>query len=163
MRLVVQRVAQASVTSSIPEQPTVTNSINRGLMVLVGFEKDDTPTDMEEMSKQLLKLKFFSSDDEPPKKNAWNIAEAQVDLLLVSQFTLAASLKGGGRPSFHRAMGGNEASQMFSQLTTACRDALPNECHVESGVFGSYMQVHLVNDGPYTICLTCRDGKCDTW
>lgn len=162
MRLVIQRVAQASVTSSVPGQPTVTSSIDRGLMVLVGFEKTDTAAEMVAMKDKLFKLKLFNSDD-PPKKNAHSVIDAKLDLLLVSQFTLAASLKGGGRPSFHNAKGGEEASTMFTQFIEMCREALPGESRLQSGIFGSYMQVHLVNDGPYTICLTCKDGKCDMW
>lgn len=162
MRLVVQKVAQASVTSTVSGQPTVTSSINRGLMVLVGFEKGDTEIDIQAMRKYLLKLRLYPSTDDPPKQNILNIADAGVDLLLVSQFTLSATLK-SGRPSFHRAMEAGDASQLFMQFVTDCRDNLPEACQVGSGVFGSWMQVHLVNEGPVTICLTCKDGKCDTW
>lgn len=162
MRLVVQRVAQASVTSSKPNLPTVTNSINRGFMVLVGFEKGDTVSDVLTMSKQLLKLRLFPSETDPKKLNISTIGDAGLDLLLVSQFTLSAVLK-SGRPSFHRAMDADEANALFSQFASACRDSLPSHCQVETGVFGARMQVHLVNEGPFTICLTCREGKCETW
>lgn len=162
MRLVVQKVAQASVTSSKADLPTVTSSINRGLMVLVGFEKDDSVSDVQAMSKHLLKLRLFPSETEPKKQNFATVGDAGLDILLVSQFTLSAVLK-SGRPSFHRAMDADKASVLFSQFASACRDSLPSHCQVETGVFGSWMQVHLVNEGPFTICLTCREGKCETW
>lgn len=159
MRLVIQRVAQASVTSSVPDQPTVTACINKGLMVLVGFESDDTTKDLDSMHKYLVKLRLFDSD---VKRNILTIADAQMDVLLVSQFTLAAKTK-SGRPTFHRAMDGGEAKDMFAKFVQMCREGLPKECAVESGVFGAYMQVHLVNDGPFTMCVSCKEGKCDTW
>lgn len=160
--MIIQKAAQASVTSSVPEQPVVTSSIARGVMVLVGFEKDDTETDVQAMCKQLLKLRLFDSSEDPPKRNALNLADAQRDLLLVSQFTLAAQFK-SGRPTFHKAKEGAVAKDMFAQFAQLCRDGLPSTSKVESGVFGSWMQVHLINEGPFTVCLSCKDGKCDAW
>lgn len=159
MRLVIQRVIQASVTSSIVDQPNVTSSINKGLMILVGFETDDTSREVDAMYKYLFKLRLFDKD---MKRNIINTTDAQMDMLFVSQFTLMAKVK-SGRPTFHRAMNGEQAKDMFTKFVEMCREGLPKECLVESGIFGAYMKVDLINDGPFTICVTCKEGKCDTW
>lgn len=166
MRLVVQKVAQAAVTSAIEGKPTETAEIAKGLCVLVGFEKGDTSADCTAMSKQLLKLRIYPeppTEDGPGRPYAANLASVNQDLLLVSQFTLNATLK-SGRPSFHRALEPGNAKELFEEFTGLCREGLrESNCVVKSGIFGSYMQVHLVNDGPFTICLTCTGGKCATW
>lgn len=162
MRLVVQKVAHASVTSIVEEQAPVTASIGRGLMVLVGFEKGDTVEDLNATSKSLLKLRLFPTKEESPKNHALAIADAGADLLLVSQFTLTTQLK-SGRPSFHRSLNADDARAYYGQFVELCRQGMPEQCSVQSGIFGAKMHVHLLNEGPFTICLSCRDGKCDTW
>eukprot|EP00737_Agarophyton_chilense_P003018 gb/GEZJ01003497.1/.p2 GENE.gb/GEZJ01003497.1/~~gb/GEZJ01003497.1/.p2 ORF type:complete len:182 (-),score=23.71 gb/GEZJ01003497.1/:1766-2251(-) len=161
MRLVVQKVSQAAVTSSVEAQPTVTASIHAGLCVLVGFERDDTDQDVEAAVNQLLKLRLFP-DPSSQTKNALNIVQATADLLLVSQFTLNAALK-SGRPSYHRAMPPQHAASMFDRLIERCRPVEHAGGLVRNGVFGSWMQLQLVNEGPYTICLTATNGKCQAW
>lgn len=166
MRLVIQKVSQAAVTCTVEGRPAETSEIGRGLCVLVGFGKDDTSNDCQSMSKQLLKLRLYdepASESGPGRTYAANLAAAKEDLLLVPQFTLTATLK-SGRPSFHRALGPEKASSLFAEFTNLCREGLRDtNCLVKTGIFGSYMQVHLVNDGPFTICMTCTDGKCTTW
>lgn len=166
MRLVVQKVSQAAVTSVVEGKTAETAEIARGLCILVGFEQNDTIADCQAMSKQLLKLRIFpevASEKGPGRVYAASLADVKQDLLLVSQFTLNATLK-SGRPSFHRALGPTNASTLFEAFIQLCRDGLSESgCVVKSGIFGSYMQLHLVNDGPFTICLTCMDGKCSTW
>lgn len=166
MRLVVQKVSQAAVTSVAEGAAAETAEIGRGFCALVGFEKDDTISDCQSMSSQLLKLRVFPeapSETGPGRVYAANLGDVQQDLLLVSQFTLNATLK-SGRPSFHRAMGPTNAGPLFEEFIKLCREGLRERgCEVKSGIFGSYMQLHLVNDGPFTICLTCKDGKCSTW
>lgn len=161
-----QRVAQAAVTSAVEGKPVETAEIARGLCVLVGFERGDTSADCAAMSKQLLKLRLYQegpTENGPGRLYAANIADVKQDLLVVSQFTLNATLK-SGRPSFHRALGPESAKGLFEEFVGLCREGLLGSgCAVKSGVFGSMMQVHLVNDGPFTICLTCTDGKCSTW
>lgn len=166
MRLVIQKVSQAAVTSTVEGKAPEVAEITRGLCVLVGFENGDTSVDCLAMSKQLLKLRLFhepSSESGPGRTYAANLAAAKQDVLLVSQFTLNAVLK-SGRPSFHRALGPEKANTLFAEFAKLCQDGLREaECVVKSGIFGSYMQLHLVNDGPFTICMTCTDGKCTTW
>lgn len=166
MRLVVQKVSQAAVTSVVEGATAETAEIARGLCVLIGFEKDDTLDDCKAMSKQLLKLRIFpeaAAENGPGRVYAASLGDVKQDLLLVSQFTLNATLK-SGRPSFHRAMGPTNAGPLFQDFIELCREGLRERgCVVKSGIFGSYMQLHIVNDGPFTICLTCKDGKCATW
>lgn len=165
MRVVVQKVSQAAVTSTLEGASPETASIGRGLVALVGFERGDTAAECAAAAAQLLKLRLYPEPrpDAAPRPYAAGLAAAGRDLLLVSQFTLNATLK-SGRPSFHRALGPDDARPLFEQLFHLCRDGLrATECHVRSGVFGAYMQLHLVNDGPFTVCLTCTDGKCTTW
>ncbi|PXF40574.1 D-aminoacyl-tRNA deacylase [Gracilariopsis chorda] len=161
MRLVVQKVSQAAVTSSVEGQPTVTSSIHTGLCVLVGFERTDTESDLHACVKQLLKLRLFS-DDTRNTKNSLSVGQAGADLLLVSQFTLNSVLK-SGRPSFHRAMPPSDASAMFDRFVQLCKPVEEGGGVVRSGVFGAWMQLQLVNEGPYTVCLTATDGKCQAW
>lgn len=166
MRLVVQRVVQAAVTSARDGLPTETADIGKGLCVLVGFERSDTLADCEAMAKQLFKLRVFPEDptaESCARSNAVNVLLGKKDVLLVSQFTLNATLK-SGRPSYHRAMDPQDAKQMFHEFIELCKQKMGTDAGVvKNGIFGSWMQVHIVNDGPFTICLTCADGKCSTW
>ncbi len=159
MRAVVQRVAQASVTGG-----GKTAAIERGLCVLVGFEQGDTAKERDAMVQQLLKLKLFTkpaATAETPKAWTATVGDVKADILLISQFTLNATLK-SGRPSFHRAMGPDPAREMWDSLIRSCAEA-HSHGNVKHCVFGSMMNVHIVNEGPVTICLQCTDGKCSVW
>lgn len=152
MRLIIQRVAQASVISSFPSTPTrasETSTIGRGLLVLVGLENGDGEDELKAAVKEVLRLRAF--EEEPETK----------EILLISQFTLFGATK-GGRVSYHRAMPASQASPLFENFKKLCAQQNENGV-VRSGVFGSYMQVHLVNDGPWTIAMTASNGKCTTW
>lgn len=155
MRLVIQKVSQACVTSTL-ESTTTTASINKGLLALVNFETGDTLADLEAATKSVLKLRVFESEE---KRYDRNIVQVEEELLLVSQFTLNATLK-SGRPSFHRALNADSAKEYYSELIRMMRES---GVDVQHGVFGSWMQVHLVNEGPFTICLQAHNGKCETW
>lgn len=160
MRAVVQRVSQASVTGG-----GRTAEIGRGLCVLIGFETTDTSRECDALLSQLLKLKVFSSATttaEGETERPWSAGVRDIDgeMLLVSQFTLNAQLK-SGKPSFHRAMPPEPAKEMFDCFVDAAKREHPNR--VRNCVFGSMMNVHLVNEGPFTICLTAADGKCSVW
>lgn len=154
MRAVVQRVSQASVTGG-----GRTAEIGRGLCVLVGFEQNDTERERDALIAQLFKLRVFEAPDAGRPWTA-KVRDIDGDILLVSQFTLSAQLK-SGRPSFHRAMSPEPAKRMWDSFVAAAAEAHPG--HVKSCVFGSMMHVHLVNDGPFTLCLTATDGKCTAW
>lgn len=165
MRLVVQRVTQASVKSEREGHAPLISEISKGLCVLVGFERDDTSADCVAMAKQLLKLRLFDSEENADRsaKCTLNMSQAGADLLLVSQFTLAATLR-SNRPAYHHSMPAEPGLEMFDAFVELCKEGLKDSAGVvRTGIFGAMMKVSLVNDGPFTICLTCKDGKCTTW
>mmetsp|Transcript_20055 Transcript_20055/g.80345 ORF Transcript_20055/g.80345 Transcript_20055/m.80345 type:complete len:154 (-) Transcript_20055:3282-3743(-) len=151
MRAVVQRVAQATVTGG-----GATASIDRGLCVLLGITTDDTSEDSNYIVKKLLNLKIFPDDGE---SSGWkkSVLDVRGEILMVSQFTLHAVYK-GMKPSFHRSMAPADAEHMFLE-TVAQLKANYEQDRVAHCVFGSYMNVSLVNDGPVTLILDSREPK----
>ena len=141
MRLVVQRVTNASV--EVDEK--IIGEIDEGLMVLVGFGENDTEKEADYLSKKLLKLRIFQDENGRMNKS---VKDIEGKLLLVPQFTLYASTK-KNRPSFHKALAPDVATDLFDYFTAKCAE----EIDVETGEFGAYMEVSLVNDGPVTILL----------
>lgn len=147
MRLVIQRVSEASVT--IDSQ--VVAKINQGLMVLVGIEEEDTKEDAAWLSKKLVQMRIFN--DEHGLMNL-SVKDVNGSILLVSQFTLHASAKKGNRPSFIRAAKPNIAIPLYEKLVHLIESDLGQK--VPTGVFGADMKVALVNDGPVTIILDSK-------
>ena len=146
MRLVVQRVSQASVTVA----GEVVGSIGRGFLVLVGVEAGDAPADAAYMAKKTAGLRVF--EDEAGKMN---LALAQVGgaVLAVSQFTLLGDCRKGNRPSFIAAERPEAADALYEQYV----DLLRREgLRVETGRFQTHMEVALVNDGPVTLLLESK-------
>lgn len=141
MKLVVQRVTQASVKVD----GKTTGQIENGLMVLVGFGVNDSEKEADYLAKKLVKLRIF--EDENGKMNL-SVKDINAKLLLVPQFTLYASTK-KNRPSFHKALNPSIASELFDYFTEKCREDVEVEC----GVFGAFMKVELLNNGPVTILL----------
>lgn len=169
MRAVVQKVQNAAVTSVIGDGKSVeTAEIQRGLCVLVGFEHNDSPADCQSIATALFKLRLFedlnsAADTGRQTRQMKTVNDLGLDILLVSQFTLSATLK-SGRPSFHRAMAPDPARELYDEFVRICGTLQQGGGKVGNGVFGSMMQVHLVGDGPMTICLSCKDGgPCSTW
>lgn len=127
--------------------------VERGVLVLVAAEHDDGDADVEMMAEKLSRLRLF--EDADGKMNL-DIATAGGDFLVVSQFTLAASLRKGRRPSFNAAA----RPEVAEPLVEALMDALRDRGHrVAGGMFGAQMEVRLVNDGPVTFILDVRDGR----
>lgn len=147
MRVVVQRVASASVTVA----GNTTGSIGPGMLVLAGFEDSDTDSDIDWMVRKLLGLRIF-----PDAHGVMNhsVVEAGGEVLAVSQFTLYASVKKGNRPSWSRAARAEFSEPMFRQFVAALSAVLGRP--VQTGVFGAAMQVSLVNDGPVTLAIDSR-------
>ena len=141
MKLVVQRVTRASVEVD----GEITGKINNGLMVLVGFGQNDTSKEADYLAKKLAKLRIFQDENGRMNKS---VIDMDYKLLLVPQFTLYASTK-KNRPSFHKALSPDKATELFDYFTDQCRQHIG----VETGVFGAYMKVDLLNDGPVTIML----------
>jgi len=143
MKAVVQRVASARV--DIAGQTV--GAIDAGLLVLLCAERGDADAMADRMLAKLLKLRIFS--DEAGKMNR-SVQDIGGGLLVVSQFTLAADVSGGNRPSFTQAAAPDEGRRLYDYFVALARAAHPV---VATGEFGADMQVHLVNDGPVTIPL----------
>ena len=143
MRAVVQRVKNASVEI----ENSVTASINKGMVVLVGITQSDTQKDMEYIVNKCLGLRIF--DDENGVMNK-SLEDIKGELLLVSQFTLMGDARHGRRPSYIKAEAPKDAVIKYAKLEEMFREKLDN---LQTGKFGADMQVSLVNDGPVTILL----------
>jgi D-aminoacyl-tRNA deacylase len=142
----VQRVAQARVEIA----GAVVAVIDAGLLVLVCAEPNDDEALADRLVAKLLKLRIFS--DVAGRMNR-SVQEVQGGLLFVSQFTLAADVSGGNRPSFTAAAPAELGRRIYERVVAAARASHPQ---VACGKFGADMQVHLVNDGPVTIPITLR-------
>ena len=146
MRVVLQRVAHASVTVD----GEIIGKIQRGFLLLVGVTHDDAMEDMEYLVRKIVQMRIF--EDEEGKLNR-SIQDIGGEILSVSQFTLYADTKKGNRPSFSKAAPGDVAIEMFEQFNGLLRDTgIP----VETGKFGADMKVELLNDGPVTILLDSK-------
>ena len=143
MKAIVQRVASARVDIS----GETVGAIGAGLLVLLCAERGDADALADRMLAKLLKLRIFS--DEAGKMNR-SVQDIGGGLLVVSQFTLAADVSGGNRPSFTQAAAPDEGRRLYDYFVDRARAAHPV---VATGEFGADMQVHLVNDGPVTIPL----------
>ncbi len=138
-----QRVTHASVTIN----GDVIVSINKGLLVLVGIEKNDSNQHAERLFEKLIAYRVFADDQDKMNLSLKNI---NGDLLLVPQFTLAANTQKGLRPSFSSAAPPEHGKKIFEYLINHARGQYSN---VQSGIFGADMQVGLTNDGPVTFWL----------
>jgi D-aminoacyl-tRNA deacylase len=151
MKLVIQRVKEATVT--VEDQ--IVGSIKEGLLVLVGIHNKDTSMDVDEMSRKLVSLRLFSS---PNSRWSLNLKDSDNSVLLVSQFTLYSNTEKGSKPDFHDAMAGPQAECFFNAFVESVGLAL-GKSRVQTGAFGKYMNVSLVNDGPVTILLESKSFK----
>ena len=141
MKLIVQRVTN----SSVEVEGEITGKIEEGLMVLVGFGVNDTEKEVDYLANKLTKLRIFPDDE---GRMNLSVKDIGGKLLLIPQFTLYASTK-KNRPSFHKALAPKEASPLFDYFAEKCLENVP----VETGVFGAFMKVSLLNNGPVTIIL----------
>ena len=148
MRLVIQRTEKAAVSVG----GEITGSIGRGFLVLIGISADDSETECEKLAQKLIGLRIFA--DENGKTNL-PLKDVGGELLLISQFTLYADCHKGNRPNFLAAKEPKEAERLYEYFCGLCAE----EVHVEKGVFGADMRVELVNDGPFTIVLECKNGE----
>ncbi len=146
MRAVVQRVKEASVTVD----GVLKESINAGLLVFVGVEKEDEAQDIETIANKVLGLRIF--EDAEGKMNL-SVLDTGGSLLVVSQFTLLADVRRGRRPSFKLAQEPEIAKATFDQLILRFRES---EIEVGTGEFQEMMDIGLVNDGPVTILLDSK-------
>lgn len=150
MRLLIQRVSEASVTID----GRCHSQIKKGLLVLVGIEEADTQEDIDWLVGKLIRLRIF--DDEAGVMNL-DVLQVGGDVMVVSQFTLHASTKKGNRPSYFRAAGEAISRPMYEKFVQAVEQALGKR--VATGEFGADMKVALVNDGPVTIWIDSRNRE----
>ena len=147
MRALVQRVREAAVTVD----GRVTGAIGHGLLVLAGLTEGDSADDRDWLARKIVQLRIF--DDAAGVMNR-SVVECGGAILAVSQFTLYASTRKGNRPSYSAAARPEIAQAGFAAFVAALTAELGKP--VPTGVFGAYMQIALVNDGPVTIWLDSR-------
>lgn len=145
MKVLVQR----SLESSVSVDNKVVGSIDKGLVLLVGFTHTDTSEDIDYLVKKVVNLRVF--DDENAIMNK-SILDVGGSILSISQFTLYADTKKGNRPSYINAMGGENATKLYDEFN----QKLSEYVKVEKGIFGAEMEVNIINDGPVTIILESR-------
>ena len=149
MRVVLQRVKQASVTVA----GTVTGSIDRGLLLLCAFRENDTDAELEWMARKCVELRVFEDDDGKMNRSLQDVGGA---VLVVSQFTLYGDARKGRRPSFVGSAPGHVAERSYDRFVDQVRrTGVP----VATGIFAADMKVELLNDGPVTLIL---DRDADT-
>lgn len=144
MKVVVQRVTNASVKFL-----NKMNKINKGLVLLVGFKKEDDEKDIDYMIKKIINLRIF--DDENGIMNK-SILDIKGEILSISQFTLYADTKKGNRPSYANAMNREDALKLYNNFN----EKLEKKVSLKKGGFGEEMLVNINNDGPVTIILESR-------
>ena len=148
MRLVIQRVTQASV--AVPAEGYV-SAIGKGLMVLAAFIDDDTQEDLDWCARKLAAMRIF--DDEEGVMNL-SVRDVDGEVLIVSQFTLYASTVKGNRPSYIKAAKPDVAIPLYEKFLTMVEEQVGKP--VGRGIFGADMKVSLVNDGPVTIIVDSK-------
>ena len=146
MKIIIQRVKKAQV--SIEGQ--VYGQIQQGLLLLVGVGPEDQQEDMDYAVRKLVNMRIFSDDE---GKMNLSVKDIQGEILSISQFTLFADTKKGNRPAFTGAAKPDMAEAFYQDFN----QKLAQEVPVQTGIFGSDMQVELINDGPVTIILDTKN------
>ena len=147
MRVVVQKVKNASV--KVNNQ--LVGEIKNGLVVLAGYEPSDSQEDISWMVQKIIKMRIF--DDSENRLN-FSVLDVNGEILLISQFTLHASVKKGNRPSYIKAADSKKAKQMYDQTISEFETVLKRK--ISTGKFGANMDVSLINNGPVTITIDSK-------
>ena len=150
MRVVIQRVAEASVTID----GAVKSQIGKGLLVLLGIEETDTEDDANWLIKKILGLRIFDDAEGVMNRSVQDIGG---DIIVVSQFTLMASYKKGNRPSYIRAARHEISIPLYELFCARMEQELGRP--IGTGEFGADMKVRLLNDGPVTICMDTHNKE----
>ncbi len=148
MRVVIQRVSEASVTID----GVVKSSIGPGLLILLGIGHEDDETDIDYLVKKTSALRIFNDEDGVMNRSVIDVGG---DVIVVSQFTLMASTKKGNRPSYIEAAGHEKAIPLYEEFCRRMSAAIGRP--VGTGEFGADMKVALVNNGPVTICMDSKN------
>jgi len=150
MRVVIQKVSKASVTVN----DKVVAAISSGLLVLLGIEDADTPEDIDWLCRKIVQLRIFLDSNGVMNRS---VLDENGEIIVVSQFTLHASTKKGNRPSYIKASKPEIAIPMYESFVAELSKQLGRP--VKTGIFGSHMEVELVNDGPVTICIDSKNKE----
>ena len=145
MRIIIQRVKEASVVIDQKQY----SSISSGLLCLVGFCNNDTEDDFVWAANKIFNLKLF--------KDEKSLEEIQGGILIVSQFTLFASIKKGMKPSWSRAANTKTAKLLYDKFIDLCKDK--THLNILTGMFGADMSVQSVNDGPFTLIIDTKNRE----
>lgn len=150
MRIVIQRVTQASVTIDKRKHA----QINKGFLVLIGIEEKDTESDADYLVQKTIGLRVFNDSD---CKMNLSLNDVQGEVLVISQFTLHVKTRKGNRPSFITAAKPEYAVPLYNYFSKQLNKQLDSE--VRNGVFGADMKVTLLNDGPVTIIIDSKNKE----
>jgi D-tyrosyl-tRNA(Tyr) deacylase len=150
MRAVIQRVSRASVTIN----NKIKSEIGVGLLVLLGIEDTDDPSDIEWLCGKIVNLRIFNDS-----KQVMNLSVLDINgnILTISQFTLFAKTKKGNRPSYIRASNAGTAIPLYNKFVARLSHLMGKE--IKTGEFGAMMQVESVNDGPVTIIIDTKEKE----
>ena len=148
MRIVVQLVKQASV--SVDEK--VISEIEKGYLILLGIETEDTQEDINWLAGKITRLRIFSDEDGAMNKS---ILDVNGDVIIVSQFTLQAKTKKGNRPSYIKAARPEIASELYDKFILQLENEIGKK--IQTGKFGATMDVSLINEGPVTIFMDSKN------
>lgn len=150
MKVVIQRVSQASVT--VDEKKVA--DIQKGLLILVGIEDLDTQEDIDWLVGKIIKMRIFGDENDVMNSSVQDI---DGDIIVVSQFTLHASTKKGNRPSYIKAAKPDFAIPMYENFVQSLEKEFNKK--VQTGIFGADMKVSLLNDGPVTILIDSKNRE----
>ncbi|MCL4127455.1 UNVERIFIED_CONTAM: hypothetical protein GTU68_047890 [Idotea baltica] len=150
MRVVVQRVTFCEVTIDHVEK----RRIEGGLLVLIGIGQEDGFEDIDWLVRKIVQMRIFSDQDD---KMNLSVLDTGGEVMVISQFTLLASIKKGNRPSFIYSAKPEQAIPLYTQFLKAMTRALQKP--VNSGEFGAQMNVHFENDGPITIFIDSKNRE----
>jgi len=145
MKVILQKVTEASV--SVDEE--VISQIGKGYILFIGIVRGDTSAQAALLAEKIVKLRLFDSSD--GKINDQSILDISGEILVVSQFTLAGSTEKGNRPDYSAAESPNDAKILYEYFIRKLSEH--GVLTVETGEFGAYMDVSLINDGPVTLIL----------
>lgn len=148
MKVVVQRVSQASITVDAK----VVSKIGEGLLILLGIEAEDTQEDINWLTKKVTNLRIFNDENGVMNESLLSV---DGEVIVVSQFTLQASTKKGNRPSYLKAAKPNISEPLYEAFVKTLQKEINKK--VGTGVFGAHMEVALVNDGPVTIIIDSKN------